>query len=130
MNALIVDDNEVNLLFAAEVMREHGWNVTEATGGYAAMMHLDTGKFDLILADIRMPHLSGDALLHWLRSDDRFRNTRVVACTAQAQPAEVAALRDAGFDLILLKPVSSEELMAAVNACVPNAPLAKAAVIA
>lgn len=117
MRALVVDDNEANLLFASEVMRENGWEVTEAAGGYEAMMQLETEDFDLILADIRMPHLSGDTLLQWLRGDERFNDTRVIACTAHAQPDDVAALRKAGFDLILLKPISASELMDAVKAC-------------
>jgi len=126
MKALVVDDNEANLLFASEVMRESGWEITEASGGYEAMMLLETEDFDLILADIRMPHLSGDTLLQWLRSEERFNNTRDIACTAHAQPDDIANLRKAGFDLILLKPISAEELMDAVNACMvrPKKPAA------
>lgn len=115
MNVLVVDDNEANLLFAAEVLREQGWNVQEASGGFDAMMQLEVEDFDVIVADIRMPHLSGDKLLEWIAVDSRFANTHVIACTAHAQPDEARALLRAGFDRVLLKPMASADL---VDACV------------
>jgi len=122
MNVLVVDDNEANLLFAAEVLREQGWNVQEASGGFDAMMQLDVEDFDLIVADIRMPHLSGEKLLEWVSCDSRFANTHVIACTAHAQPEEAQALLRAGFDRVLLKPVNSADLVKACQSCKSRPP--------
>lgn len=117
MNVLVVDDNEANLLFAAEVMRERGWNVVEAQGGLEAMVHLEAEPFDLILADIRMPHLSGDQLITWVKTEDRFANTRVIAYTAHAQSDEIRRLLAIGFDRVLVKPVTAEDMLKAADDC-------------
>lgn len=117
MNILVVDDNEANLLYAAEVMRERGWNVVEARGGFEAMVKLESETFDLVLADIRMPHLSGDQLIAWVRTEDRFTNARVIAYTAHAQTDEIRRLLAAGFDRVLVKPVTAENLLKTADDC-------------
>ncbi len=117
MNILVVDDNEANLLYAAEVMRERDWHVVEARGGLEAMMLLESDTFDLILADIRMPHLSGEQLIAWLQSDDRFSHTRVIAYTAHAQSDEIRRLLEVGFDRVVVKPVTAENLLKAADEC-------------
>ena len=122
MNVLVVDDNEANLMFASEVFRERGWNVVEAEGGLDAMILLETEPFDLILADIRMPHLSGDQLMRWISTEDRLSHTRVIACTAHAQADDVRRMEAAGFDMVMIKPVSADQLLNSADACLARPP--------
>ena len=122
MNVLVVDDNAANLMFASEVLRERGWNVEEAEGGLEAMVLLEAGEFDLVLADIRMPHLSGDQLINWIKTEDRFTNTRVIACTAHAQADDQRRMLANGFDMVLIKPVTADQLLNAADACLSRPP--------
>ena len=124
MNILVVDDNAANLMFASEVLRERGWNVHEADGGLEAMVLLETEDFDLILSDIRMPHLSGDQLMNWIKTEDRFAHTRVIACTAHAQADDVRRMKEAGFDMVLIKPISADQLLNSADACLARPPRA------
>jgi CheY-like chemotaxis protein len=123
MNILVVDDNPANLLFAAEILRERSWNVVEAAGGLEAMVEFETGDFDLVVADIRMPHLSGDQLLTWIQTEERFSNTRVIACTAHAQADDVRRMLAAGFDMVLIKPITADQLLKAADACLARPPV-------
>lgn len=122
MNVLVIDDNAANLLFAAEVLREEGWNVHEANGGLEAMVLLETEPVDLILSDIRMPHLSGDQLMTWIQTEERFNDVRVIACTAHAQADDVRRMQEAGFDMVLVKPVDADDLLAAAKTCMQRPP--------
>lgn len=122
MNILVVDDNEANLMFASEVLRERGWNVHEAKDGFEAMVLLETENFELILSDIRMPNLSGDQLMNWLQTEERFAHTRVIACTAHAQADDVRRMEAAGFDMVLIKPVSADQLLNSADACLARPP--------
>ncbi len=122
MNILVVDDNEANLMFAAEVLRERGWNVFEAKDGFEAMVLLETEDFGLIVSDIRMPNLSGDQLMSWLQTEGRFAHTHVIACTAHAQADDVRRMQGAGFDMVLIKPVTADQLLNSADICLARPP--------
>src|SRR5574343_92857 len=71
-NALVVDDNPTNRLVASTLLRKLGWTVSEADSGEAALAKADGEAFRLVLLDISMPGLSGEATcarLRQLRSD-------------------------------------------------------------
>ncbi len=73
---------------------------------------LTAQKFDIVIADYLMGGPSGAEFMRLARSEhfagDRF--VPIIACTADTTPRTVAALRDAGADEILCKPVSAHML--------------------
>lgn len=109
---LIVDDNGVNRKLAMVLFKKRGWQVVEADCGERALEALATDTFDYVLLDISMPGIDGREVCRRLRAAAYSRLQRVVAYTAHALESEKQEIMDAGFDDILIKPVTMERLHA------------------
>lgn len=106
---LIVEDNVRNYALLARLLsfigikqaewKRSGWQVLEFAR--------DTmPRVDLILLDIHLPEEDGYEVLNRLRGEDHFRDTRIVAVTADVTNANLARARSAGFDGFLAKPIN------------------------
>lgn len=115
-HVLVVDDNATNRKLASALLKKRGWLVEEAANGLAALAALATDAFDAVLLDISMPGMDGEEVCRRIRADSRLTRLRVVAYTAHAMPHEKQEIMSAGFDDILIKPVS----MAALQAALPD----------
>lgn len=104
-NALIIDDNVINAELANAHLRRGGWQTRVVGSGIEGIGALDDAAYDLVLLDISMPGMSGIDVCRAIRARPDCRQPRVVAYTAHAMASERQALRDAGFDDILIKPV-------------------------
>ncbi|WP_253739043.1 winged helix-turn-helix transcriptional regulator [Halohasta salina] len=104
---LVADDNKrVNTMHTAWL--EDDYTVRTATDGEETLRSLDT-DVDVVVLDRRMPGLSGDEVLDWIRSQ-RY-DIRVVVVTSEDVDLE---LLDMGFDEYLTKPVRQDELRSVV----------------
>jgi CheY-like chemotaxis protein len=61
---------------------------------------------DVFLLDIHMKPYDGYELLDMLRSDIRFRHSKVIAITASVMGEEVDRLKSKGFDGAISKPIN------------------------
>ena len=115
IRALIVDDSATNReLVMAQLA---GWKMrpSEAANGSTAMQLLyqavDAGDpFRVVLTDMQMPEMDGEALGRVVTSDRRMANTKLVMMTSLGQQDDARRLREAGFAAYLLKPVRQLEL--------------------
>jgi len=60
---------------------------------------------DIVFLDIQIGPLNGHQLLKLLRSDDTYKETKIIAMTASVMSSEVKELREAGFDGLIGKPI-------------------------
>ena len=105
--ALVVDDVPVNCQLAAAFLARLGWTVADAGGGKAALEWLGRNpSADLVLLDIGMPDLNGEAVCSELRRNPLFAELAVVAYTAHALPSDVERFLANGFDAVLIKPIT------------------------
>lgn len=111
---LVVDDNAINRKLAVALLKKRGWETTEADGGQAALARLNESGFDAVLLDISMPGLDGESVCRQIRADARFAGLRVVAYTAHAMEHEKQQIMAAGFNDILIKPVTMAALLSAL----------------
>lgn len=112
-HALVVDDNIVNRKLAVAMLKKQGWTCEEVDSGDAALALLaQRADFDCVLLDISMPGLTGDEVCRRLRTMEQTRSLTIIAYTAHALESEKAEIMSAGFDDILIKPVSLENLVA------------------
>ncbi len=103
---LIVDDNELNVELAHDVLELEGFDVTTACSGQEGIEKAGKLMPDLILMDLRMPGMSGlDAMLA-LRKNDLTRDIPVAVLTASAMKGEEERLLDCGFNAYLQKPIN------------------------
>lgn len=109
-SALVVDDEPAIRRLLTRLLERSGWRVTMASGGAEALGALEEAVFDVILLDISMPEMSGLSVLAAIRGRPEWRRHRVVACTAHAYAGYADELRAAGFDGVLVKPFTRDQL--------------------
>ena len=108
---LVVDDNAVNRKLAVALLKRRGWATEEAENGKAALQRLaESAPFDCVLLDISMPEMDGEEVCRRIRATPAWAHIRVVAYTAHAIESEKQRIMSAGFDCILVKPITAQEL--------------------
>jgi PAS domain S-box-containing protein len=110
-NILVVDDEPALRSLLRQTLAGHGYRVTEAANGQAALqVALEASPpFDLLVADVVMPGLTGPQLANRLRVD--FPGIRVLFISGypgETEPDRAAFSGDAGH---LAKPFSAETLL-------------------
>lgn len=117
MDILVVDDHDINLLLAEELLKRQGGRVTAVHDGPAAINITKQRAFDLILMDIQMPFMSGMEVTHYIRQLPQHRNTPIVALTAHVFPEQQQECVEAGMNGVLTKPfdISQLELWVTAN---------------
>ena len=86
-----------------------GVELLEATNGREALELLGTSRFDLVLADINMPEMSGLELVDRMKADPALAAIRVVVVSSERNSMRIEALRLRGVGY-LGKPFRPEEL--------------------
>ena len=113
LRALVVDDNAYARAISAASLKKLGvGDVVEADGGAAAILHLMSEPFDLMLMDWYMPDVSGAGVMNVLR-DPRFgaaSGTPVILMTAYASHDNIKRARELGVNEVLVKPFTTEHL--------------------
>jgi len=109
--ALVVDDNEVNRVLARRLLAKAGWSVEEAEDGHSALSLLAAGPFDLVLLDISMPGIDGEEVCAAVRRGEAGDpDVCVVAYTAHAMEEDRLRFHAAGFDGVLVKPITRDSI--------------------
>jgi CheY-like chemotaxis protein len=108
---LVVEDNLKNFVLIARLLayvgvkecqwKASGWQVLEFADSMA--------RVDLVLLDIHIPDEDGYAVLQRLRGDPRFKDTHIVAVTADASQESMMRAKAAGFDGFISKPLDPDE---------------------
>jgi CheY-like chemotaxis protein len=109
-HALVVDDHPTNRLLASALLKRLGWTVSDAENGNIALDLAAQKDFRLILLDISMPGLSGEETCAKLRASPSGSALKIIAYTAHAYQEDRDRLLAAGFDDILVKPISIQAL--------------------
>lgn len=110
---LIVDDHPINRRLPAMLLHARGWAHDQAADGEEALAKLAASRFDAVLLDIGLPGLSGQDVCQRIRADADLKDLWVIAYTAH--PLSVAELNAAGFNGILSKPMTPEQLFDALK---------------
>lgn len=113
MKVLLVEDNELNLEIAKELLEEQNITVTSAENGQLAVEMFENnpaGTFDAILMDIMMPVMDGITAAKIIRGLDRpdAKTIPILAMTANAYEEDVKKTREAGMNAHMTKPVNQD----------------------
>jgi signal transduction histidine kinase/DNA-binding response OmpR family regulator len=118
---LVVDDNEVNQLVAAGILRHLGYTVEIAEDGAQGVAAAVDAPFHAILMDVQMPELDGYAATAEIRRrEGPTRHTPIIAMTATASDEERGRCLAAGMDDYLTKPMRRADVAAVLSAWVPS----------
>ena len=107
---LLVEDNEINMEIAAEILQMHGMEVTKAWNGLEAVKEFEKSEpyyFDAVLMDMQMPKMGGCEATRVIRKMKRpdAKTMPIIAVTANAFAEDLAATTAAGMNAHISKPI-------------------------
>lgn len=116
---LLVEDNELNMEIATEVLSEFGFLVEHAGDGLICIDMIskaDADYYDLILMDVQMPNLDGYGATKKIRNmkDKKKAKIPIIAMTANAFEEDRKNALASGMDGHLAKPIEVTKLMEAL----------------
>lgn len=119
---LVVDDNLTNRTVVGELLSQTLIRIDMAESGEVCLEKVREQSYDVILMDQMMPRLSGPQTLEKMReagAENKSKNARVVAFTADAIAGARERLLALGFDAYLSKPVTIHSLTQMLRALLP-----------
>ncbi len=118
---LIVDDEAPNLESLGKTFEREGWRVATAASGAEALEALRRERPAVVLTDLMMPGMGGEALLRAVRTVAP--ETEVVLMTAHGTvESAVAAMKDGAYDFIT-KPLRRQVVVKSVRRAIEKASL-------
>ena len=113
LTVLVVEDNELNQLVAAELLREvAGARVIVCSSGPSALDFLSKRSVDAVLMDVQMPGMDGFETTRRIRKDPRHRTLPIIAITAHATEQDRVQCLAAGMTDYITKPFEPALLFA------------------
>jgi CheY-like chemotaxis protein len=116
---LVADDNVANLELMLYLLRAFGYSPEGVADGVAAFQAISCGNFDMVVSDILMPGIDGYELARRMKSDQRLKQTPLVAVTALAMPGDRERVTKAGFDGYITKPIEPQTFVSQLQAFLP-----------
>jgi two-component system sensor histidine kinase/response regulator len=107
---LLAEDNAFNQELAVELLATRGIATEVANNGLEALSLLDNNRFDGILMDCQMPIMDGYTATRKIREDERFRNTPIIAMTANVSHDDIRKALDSGMNDHIAKPVIANDM--------------------
>ena len=105
---LVVDDNEINLIFLTSLLEHMGCSVDSAANGQEALDLVLLNHYDLALIDINMPVMDGLEFVRRLKNHPV--KIKLVAVSAYADTDRIKEAYSIGFDNYLTKPIEEDDL--------------------
>lgn len=113
---LVVDDNATNRMVAETLCEMFDCTSESAMDGVEAVEAARSGRFDLILMDIKMPRMDGVAATREIRQfAGHAGRVPIIALTANADPEDAAGYLSAGMNGVVEKPMKPENLLRALQ---------------
>src|SRR6266576_2555845 len=106
---LLVEDDRSVRRYLEVTLQRSGYRVVTAGDGLEAIKLALSSDIDVVVTDAVMPHLSGQELARFLRSNQKLSHLPIVLLTGQEHRAAVASAENL-IDVFLYKPVRAEEL--------------------
>ena len=110
---VVDDDHQLNKYLVAVLTTEvAGIEVVSAFDGFEAGRMVQLHKPEIVLLDIMMPGMDGVQVCQSIKNDPETNHTRVVGMTGHYTQQVEERILDAGAEVLLKKPFSTEELFA------------------
>lgn len=117
LNVLVVDDSAVMRRMIRRTLELSGiplGEVYEAGNGEGGLELLKVHWVDLVLLDLNMPVMDGEAMLSRLRADESLRGVKVVVISTEGSETRIQQLQP-HIDGYIHKPFTPEALGAAIR---------------
>ncbi len=107
---LLAEDNEVNQVVAADLLKAVGMVIDIAANGSIAFRMAQTNRYDAVLMDMQMPEMDGLEATRRLKKIPELHDLPIIAMTANAMETDRNRCLDAGMVDFIAKPIEPDEL--------------------
>ncbi|UII25240.1 ATP-binding protein [Fulvivirga maritima] len=117
VKVLLVEDNDINRLYALNILKKWECEVDGAENGYIALEKLRSNDYDLILMDIQMPIMDGYEATKSIRKTmpDGKKQIPIIALTANAIKGDSEKCLEVGMNDYLPKPFQPQDLYKSIS---------------
>lgn len=118
---LVIDDEQLARFTVREILETAGHEVVEAKNGRQGVAFQKANAFDIVVTDIIMPEQEGVETIIELKRD--FPDLPIIAISGGGRTRNLDFLEIAkqyGADHVLAKPFSEEDLLGAIDTCLPG----------
>ena len=119
-HVLLVEDNVVNQIVGATMLRNLGCEVDVSANGREATERTRTCHYDIVFMDCEMPEMDGYEATAAIRRQPDGDHVPIIAVTAQVMAGDQERCLSAGMDGYISKPVKQEDFVAVLHRWVPG----------
>ena len=123
-SVLVVDDNSDLRRILRVALEFYGYRVLEAENGRTAIQMVLSENPDLILLDLTLPDVEGTSVAETLKKNSETAFIPIIGCSAYLGTEWREKALGAGMDAYLEKPISLDEIAAAIEHLLPRHSLA------
>ncbi|MBV8455684.1 MAG: phosphate regulon transcriptional regulator PhoB [Acetobacteraceae bacterium] len=118
---LVVEDEAALVTMLRYNLEKQGFRVEEAGDGDEALVRIVETKPDLVLLDWMLPSLSGIEVCRQIRRRSSTRDVPIIMLTARTEDQDMVRGLNTGADDYIIKPFSTEALLARIRALLRRA---------
>ncbi len=111
---LVVEDDSGLQKYLKELLLDNGYSVQTASDGVSALNSIEKLKPDLVVLDLGLPNMSGEAVCMEIRK--KYPDLRVIILTAKDGVADIVHGLSLGADDYMTKPFIADEFLARIKA--------------
>jgi CheY-like chemotaxis protein len=116
---LVAEDDTASSKVLLYAFTNAGFDVTLVTNGCEAWEAAQIMRFDLIITDYQMPHLSGGELCELLRKSESYSDTPIILVTGKCLELDVQQIQnDYALSAVFQKPFSPSDLVRVAEQCI------------
>jgi two-component system, chemotaxis family, chemotaxis protein CheY len=107
--AMVIDDSRAIRMILAGILKELGYDVTQAVNGKDALDQVASyPAMAVFLVDWNMPEMNGLEFVQAIRQDPRFRATPLMMVTTETEISQMAKALEAGANEYVMKPFTKD----------------------
>lgn len=114
-NVLVIDDSAAARATIASILQDEGFHVIELESGLGAGSAILKKSIDIVVVDLSMPALTGDALIGLIRSNPRLNHVLVFVVSAESESALRKLAQSHDVDGVLAKRDVREHLVSMIS---------------
>ena len=116
--ALIIEDNEDNMILITRLLKKAGYNTLWAANGQKGLDMLAASNPDFVILDIQLPDINGTEVLKRMRASDAGKILPVIVVTSYAMAGDRERFLSAGCTAYFEKPIDPARVVAQIRAVV------------
>lgn len=111
VNMVLIDDNQINILYLKHYFKDHP-GVRTFNKGEEALAYLESSPVDVVITDLLMPDMNGWEILKKIRENKTHKDIQVFAFTSETMLLDTKSHEQQyKFDAVLTKPLDEHELV-------------------